>query len=73
MSSISDSPIIKLLGANVRRLRAEHQLTQKELAELCNVDVMTISRIERDLQNTTVILLASLAQHLGVTPDALIK
>ena len=39
--------IVRILGENLRNFRKSCNLTQEELSEKCNVNVITISNIER--------------------------
>lgn len=54
-----------MVGWNVRRLRLKHGLSQEALAgEL--MDTAHVSRIERGVENPTVVVLDKLAKALGV-------
>ncbi len=57
----------KLLAANVKRLRLNKHLGQKELAEISDVGLATISNIERALYNPDLTILLSIADALGVS------
>ena len=57
---------LKSLGKNVKRIRMEQKLTQKELASKINGEVYKISRIERGQYNFGISSTLILAQALNV-------
>ncbi|MCX2474067.1 helix-turn-helix transcriptional regulator [Pedobacter sp. MC2016-05] len=61
-----DEITIKKFGVNVKLYRKQKGLTILQLAEICLVDYTTISRIERALVNTTVTMVARIANALEV-------
>lgn len=62
------------LGENIRRKRKQLGLTQEDLAELSNLSVNFISRIERtNNQNISLQKLEAIARALNVTSIDLIK
>lgn len=62
----------KLVGANVRRLRQEKDLTQEEFAEKSGFSQQYVSGLENGRRNPTIVTLYELAQALGTTPTAFI-
>ena len=60
-----------ILCENIRALRRERGMTQKELAEQLNISDKTVSRWESSVQLPEASLLPSLAQILGVSIDSL--
>ena len=54
------------LGANVRRLRKSQGLSQERFALEHGIDRTYVSGIERGARNPTVVVLARLAEALGV-------
>ena len=55
------------IAANVKRLRARRQLTQHELAKKARVALVTVGRIEAEMQkNPDLLTLKKLAKALGV-------
>jgi transcriptional regulator with XRE-family HTH domain len=56
----------RLVGQNVRRLRAVAELSQAELAVRMGVDRAYISGLERGERNATILSLWHLSQALGV-------
>lgn len=67
-----DQKAIENLGATVRAIRIEKGLTMVELAELCEVEYTTISKIERGLVNTTVSMIVIIARALQIPPSQLL-
>ncbi len=60
-----------ILCENIRALRRERGMTQKELAEQLNISDKTVSRWESGVQLPEASLLPALAQILGVSIDSL--
>ena len=54
------------IGWNVRRLRAERDLTQEEFANDSGFDRGYISGVERGVRNPSVLVLYRIAKALGV-------
>jgi transcriptional regulator with XRE-family HTH domain len=63
----------EILGANVRRLRLERQLSQEALGYLAGIDRSYISEIERGAFSVSLDKIASLAAALKVQPFELLK
>lgn len=61
-----------VLGDNVRRLRHERTLTQEQLAFEAKIDLTYMGGIERGRRNPSLLVMARLAEALGVTPAALL-
>lgn len=62
----------RALGANVRRLRAQRELTQEQLAEAADIDVRHVQRIEAGKSNAQLDTLCVLAAALGTVPAELL-
>lgn len=61
------------LGANVRKLRKEQGLTQERLAELSDISIAYLSKIENNKANNVSLLITyRLAEALGVTAGYLV-
>ena len=58
--------IKKVLGGQVKKLRAESGLSQEALSDMCNIFRTYLSRIESGDANPTVTFLAALAAGLNV-------
>ena len=63
----------EVFGKNVRKYRKRKQLTQEQLAERCNMQSNSISRIEKGTAGTKIAGLLDLADALEVSPDALLR
>lgn len=63
----------EILATNLRRVRAERELTQEALADLCGIDRTYISGVERGLRNLSIDNLERLATALRVEPWQLIR
>lgn len=64
--------ITKTLARNLLAFRRERQISQAELAELCNLHRTYIGSIERGERNVTLSTLEVLAQAIGVSVPALL-
>ena len=60
------------IGARVRTLRQEKDLTQTELAKLLGTRQTAVSEIERGNRGLTVQQLVKLARALNTSPDAIL-
>lgn len=58
-------PFASTVSKEIQRIRAEANLTQKELADLTGIDQSDISKIERGISNPTVSTLERIASALG--------
>jgi len=58
--------IRKRIGWNIRRLRAERELTQEDFATDSGFDRGYISGLERGVRNPSVLVLERVARALGV-------
>jgi transcriptional regulator with XRE-family HTH domain len=63
----------KLVGQNVRRVRAKRGLTQEQFAELSGFSQQYLSGLERGRRNPTVVTIYELACALGVSHLELLK
>ena len=57
---------------NVKRLREQQNLTQKELAERIGITQPTIAQYEMGIKVPTIIVGAKLAEQLGTTCEELL-
>lgn len=62
-----------MVGGNVRRLRIERGLTQEQLAFEAGIDLTYEGGIERGKRNPSLMVMARVADALGVTPSELLK
>jgi len=58
-----------LLGKRLKELREERGLTQKELANLLNINAVTYLHYEKDQREPPLSLLADMAIFFGVSVD----
>ncbi len=63
----------RLVGENLRRLRAASGLTQEELAERSGFSQQYLSGLERGMRNPTVLTLYEIAQVLGVSHEEMVR
>lgn len=61
-----------ILGANVRALRNERELTQEQLADLCDLHRTYVGAIERGDRNVSLKNIVIIAQALNVEPSELL-
>lgn len=61
------------IGDNIREERQKQELTQEQLAELSNISLNFISKLERNKrQNLTIKTLQAIAEALKVSPSKLL-
>ena len=73
MPLTSNQNILKTFGANLRRIRTEKELSQRDLYALCNIDNAEISRMENGEVNVTLNTLTQLAEALDIPVWMLLK
>ena len=66
-------PLLKRLGARIRRLRDAKGWSQEELADKARVDRSYMSGIERGVRNVSVLSLAKVAKALGASLESLFR
>ena len=64
---------LRYIAANTRKYRLKRGLTQESLAEIADLDLRFIQRIERATTNLSVSVLVALAEALEVAPTALFR
>lgn len=64
---------LKLIGERIRTIRKEKKLSQEELANLCDIELSQINRIELGKINTSISHLLLISKTLEVPPEDLIK
>jgi len=65
--------IRKIVGANVKRLREETNLSQEAFADHCGLHRTYISGVERGVRNPTIEVVAKIAKALRVPPSVLFE
>lgn len=63
---------MKTIGQNIAYYRKQKNLTQEDIAELCNVTPQAVSKWENDGACPDVTLLKTLARRFGITVDSLL-
>lgn len=53
------------IGEKIKRLRIQHNLTQEELADRCELSKGFISQVERDLTSPSIATLIDILESLG--------
>jgi transcriptional regulator with XRE-family HTH domain len=61
---MSDPKFLAALGARIKELRLKKDLTQNELAILCNFEKASMSRIESGRANITILTLKKISKAL---------
>jgi transcriptional regulator with XRE-family HTH domain len=62
-----------IVGANVVKLRKRRGLSQEDLAGDAEIDVTYLRGIERGRRNPSLMIMARLAEQLGVHPAKLLQ
>ena len=57
----------KILGDRIRKLREERNISQQNLAELCNVEKSNMARIEAGRTNPTLHTMYKISSALKIT------
>jgi transcriptional regulator with XRE-family HTH domain len=65
--------VLSHIGANVRARRQKLGLTQERLAELADLDLRFVQRVERGQTNLSVAVIVALADVLELTPAGFFK
>lgn len=74
MSKTSEIQVkLKQFGANVRRERMEKKLTQMALAELADLNIRTVQKIEAGETNILITTVARLQEAIGCSWDSLMR
>jgi putative transcriptional regulator len=62
---------LKIIGERVAQFRKKKGFSQSQLSDIVELDVMTISRIERGLLNISIVNAYNLSKALGITQKEL--
>lgn len=65
--------MIRLFGDRLKELRKEHNLTQEDIGNLCDVGKTTISNWENNITQPPFEIIKKLAEYFGVTIDYLLN
>lgn len=63
---------LEKIGQNIVNLRKKKQLTQEDLAGLCEMDRSYLSEIENGHKNLSVLSLLKIAEALNVKPSKIL-
>ena len=70
---MSDPRFLESLGARIKRIRCEKNMTQIELATLCDFEKASMSRIESGKTNPTILTLKKISEALNIHPSQLLQ
>jgi transcriptional regulator with XRE-family HTH domain len=70
---ISGETFLINLGRHIRQIRERKNLSQQNLADICDLPKTTIGRIERAEMNTTIKTLVKIANALEIEPKELLN
>ena len=65
--------LCSVIGANIRKLRTDHGLSQEELAYRAGIDRSYLSEIENGQKNLGIMIFEAIAQALEVEATALFR
>lgn len=69
---ISGEAFLINLGIHIRQIRERKELSQQNLADMCNFPKSTLARIERAEMNTSIKTLVKIANALEIEPKELL-
>lgn len=73
MSQLRDPSALKVLAVNLKKYRQAENLSQESLANLAGIEYSQVSRIERQLLNTSISVVFALAAALSIKPSDLLE
>lgn len=73
MPQLRDKEAIAILASNVRKYRIAKNLSQEALANMAGIEYSQVSRIERELLNTSISVVFALANALEIEPSKLLE
>jgi transcriptional regulator with XRE-family HTH domain len=63
---MNDSQFLQEIGARIKKLRIEKNISQNELAMMCEFEKASMSRIESGQTNTTILTLRKICHALDL-------
>ena len=63
----------KLIGEKIKSFRESKNMYQQDLSSLCNMEKSNFSRLEAGRTNPTIYTLCTIAFHLGIEIQDLVK
>jgi transcriptional regulator with XRE-family HTH domain len=73
MGYIRNQKAIKAVGLQVRKLREKAGYSQQEFADMCDMELSVINRVELGKVNTSVSVLFKIAEVLKIKPSKLLE
>lgn len=70
---MTSSEIIKIIGQNIKKFRSERDMTQQDLAAICNFEKANLARIEAGRTNPTVSTLFKISEALNIPISKLLE
>jgi transcriptional regulator with XRE-family HTH domain len=61
------------VGKRIKEIRVKKNISQQELADLCDIEPSNMSRLEAGRANATLLTIELVSKHLGVEPVELFK
>jgi transcriptional regulator with XRE-family HTH domain len=71
-ASDNDDTVLAVLGASIRRERTARSVTQEKLAELADLNIRTVQKIESGNLNVLITTLIRIQRGLGCKWDKLL-
>lgn len=72
MNNLRNEEYLKAFGTNLRKIRESKNMSQEYLANVSEVSIAQITRIERGIVNTTICTIYALSVGLGVETKRLV-
>ena len=69
---MTSSELSKILGIRIRQLREERNITQQNLAEMCNIEKSNMARIEAGRTNPTLLTMHKISTALQIPLTVLV-
>lgn len=73
MSYVRNEKLLKSVGLHIRKYREKAGYSQQEFADMCDLELSQINRIELGKINTTISMIFRLAEVLKVKPSKLLE
>jgi len=70
---MTDPSFLANLGSRIKKIRMEKNVSQFQLASLCDFEKASMSRIESGKTNTTILTLQKISKALNVHVSELLK
>ena len=69
---MTSAELSKILGNRIRKLREERNISQQNLAEMCNVEKSNMARIEAGRTNPTLLTMYKISSALNISLAVLV-